>query len=54
MIPDRYPPLRQWIETLRGEMELCKTTIDVLEGRLRLCEALLMEVLKEKEGEDEH
>lgn len=49
-----YPPLTEWIERLRHDIEMHKTLLFTLENRLRLCEELAREVLRQKEGHNEH
>lgn len=54
MIPDSYPPLRQWLTQLRIDLETQKAIVLLLEQRLELYEQLFQEVVREKEGHSEH
>lgn len=54
MPTDAYPPLRQWVEKLREEVEIQKAVLANMEGRLAVCESLMAEILRQKEGESEH
>lgn len=54
MNPDVYPPLRQWIEELRQEIDEQKARLGILCGRLRVCEELMDALLKQKEKAREH
>lgn len=51
MIKDSYPPLRQWLERAREDLNVQKAWLEVLEERLDLYEELIKEILKEKQNE---
>jgi hypothetical protein len=52
MIKDAYPPLREFLVQLREDLAVQKAWLEVLEGRLEVCEELTIELLKEKEYAD--